>query len=312
MDSDDPDGIAFCESETYLRQAENAGVGALLVRPGLQTAKPAIEVPSPKMAFGMLLSMVQRPLPLAAGIHGTAVVDPGAKVSDSASIGAFAVIERGATVEDGARIYPFCYVGENCSVGRDCVLYPHVVLYQDVTLGDRCILHSGTVLGADGFGFVWDGKRQMKVPQVGSVHLAEEVELGANTAVDRATAGTTRIGKGTKLDNLIQVAHNVEIGEHGVIAAQTAIGGSTKIGDRFAMGGQGAIADHITIADDVVVGGSSGVSSDLPESGTYFGRPAIPAKEGVRSYMAIGKLPSLLSRVRALEKKVAEMEKKGE
>lgn len=312
-DSDDPEGIAFCESEPYLERAHAHGVGALILPHNLRSSlKPAIYVEHPRLAFGKLLAMAQRPLPIESGIHPTAVVHEGAFVSETASIGAYVVIEKGASIGDRARIYPFSYIGESCSIGADSIVYPHVTLYQDVTVGQRCILHSGVVLGADGFGFMWDGKQQFKVPQVGSVDLGDRTEIGANTTIDRATAGVTSVGPGTKIDNLVQVGHNVQLGADSVIAGQTGIGGSTKIGDRATIAGQCAISDHVNIADDVTLAGASGVGSDILEKGAYFGRPALPAREGLRAFLMVPKLPDFLSRIRALEKKVKELEDKSE
>jgi UDP-3-O-[3-hydroxymyristoyl] glucosamine N-acyltransferase len=308
-DSDDPEGIAFCESEPYLEKAHAHGVGALLLPHTLRSnLKPAIYVEYPRLAFGKLLAMLKRPLPIHEGIHPTAIVHEDAYVSDSASVGAYVVVEKGASIEDRAKIYPYSYIGENCSIGAETIVFPHVVLYQDVTVGARCVLHSGVILGADGFGFVWDGKRQIKVPQVGQVQIGDEAEIGANTTIDRATAGATSIGSGAKLDNLVQIAHNVQIGRDGVIAGQSGIAGSSRIGDRVTMAGQCAISDHVTITDDVILGGGTGVAGDILVKGAYFGRPAAPASEGLRAFLTIPKLPDLASRIRALEKKVKELE----
>lgn len=310
-DSNDPEGIAFCESEPYLEKAHASGVGALILPYALRShLKPAIYVEYPRLAFGKLLAISQRSLPMNTGIHPTAVIHEEAYVSESAQIGAHAIIEAGAWIGDKARVFANSYVGENCRIGNDSVLFPNVVLYQDVTVGERCILHSGVVVGADGFGFMWDGNRQFKVPQVGGVDIEDDVEIGANTTIDRATAGTTRIGAGTKLDNLVQIAHNVEVGRDSVIAGQSGIAGSAKVGARATIGGGSAVRDHVTITDDVMLGGGSGVASDIKEKGAYFGRPAIPAGEGLRAFMMVPKLPDFLSRIRALEKKVKELEAK--
>jgi len=312
-ESDDPEGIAFCESEPYLEKAHVHGVGALILPHTMFShLKPTIHVEHPRVAFGKLLAMSRRPLPIQPGIHPTAVVDPDAEVDESAFIGAYVVVEQGARVGAKAKIFPHCYVGENCTVGDGAVLYPQVVLYQDVSVGARTVLHSGVVLGADGFGFIWDGKQQVKVPQVGQVAIGDDAEIGANTTIDRATAGATSVGQGTKLDNLIQIGHNVTIGENTVIASQTGVSGSTKIGSRVTMGGQCAIGDHITIVDDVIFGGHSGTSQDILERGAYFGMPAKPAAEGLKTYMTLPRLPEILSRVRHLERRLAELEKKGE
>lgn len=308
-DSSDRHGIAFCESEKYLAAAERADVGALLISRDSSTSKPHIKVDSPRMAFGMLLALSSRRLPIDPGIHPTALVSDDAEVHPSASIGPYVVIERGAKVEAGARIYPFSYVGEGCLVGENVTLYPRVTLYQDVLIGARSIIHSGAVLGSDGFGFIWDGKRRVKVPQVGRVVIGEDVEIGASTAIDRATAGDTLVGRGTKIDNLVQVAHNVRIGEDGVIAGQTGISGSSVVGDRVMMGGQSALSDHASLTDDVIFAGRTATSQDITEPGAYFGVPARPAKDALRAFMLQPKLPDMYSRLKKLEKRIEELEK---
>jgi UDP-3-O-[3-hydroxymyristoyl] glucosamine N-acyltransferase len=309
-DSDDPRGIGFCESEEYLDLAKGSRVGALILPRTLTIEKPHLLVDHPRTAFGRLLAMAQRPLPLREGVHPTAVVSDTALVDPSASVGPYAVVEAGAKIAAGARIFPFCYVGENCEVGEETVLYPNVVLYQDVRVGARSIVHSGVVMGGDGFGFGWDGKSRVKIPQVGGVVIGDEVEIGAGTTVDRATAGDTVLGNGTKLDNLVQIGHNVRVGESCAIAAQTGIGGSCRIGNRVVMGGQSAMSDHAAVGDDITFGGRTGTSQDLMEPGIYFGTPARPIQEAMRSYLLVPKLPELMSRLRKLEKRLAELESK--
>lgn len=309
-DSSDPKGLAFCESEEYLAIAEQSGVGAILIGRDATSKKPHVKVDQPRMAFGMLLALSARPLPIELGIHATAIISADAHVDESASIGPYVVVERGARIEAGARIHPFCYIGENCSVGESSTLYPGVTLYQDVLIGARSIVHSNAVLGADGFGFVWDGKRRVKIPQVGRVLIGDDVEIGAGTTVDRATAGETMIGSGTKLDNMVQVGHNCRIGADGVIAAQTGISGSCIIGDRFVAGGQCGLSDHARIADDVVFAGRTATSQTIDQAGTYFGVPARPAYEGLRSFLLQPKLPEMHARIRKLEKRLEELEKK--
>jgi UDP-3-O-[3-hydroxymyristoyl] glucosamine N-acyltransferase len=275
----------------------------------MSSKKPHIKVDSPRVAFGMLLALSARPLPLQAGIHETALISPLAEVHESASVGPYVVVEAGAKIGAGARVYPFCYVGEGCSIGEKAVLYPNVTLYQDVEVGARAIIHSSAVLGADGFGFVWDGKRRIKVPQVGRVLIGDDAEIGAASTIDRATAGSTVIGRGTKIDNLVQVGHNVRIGEDGVIAGQSGISGSCVVGDRFVMAGQCALSDHATITDDVTFAGRTATSKDITEPGVYFGVPAKPAQEGLRAFMLQPKLPEMFARIKKLEKRLAELEK---
>lgn len=309
-DSQDPNGITFAEDAEHLALAEKSAAAAVIVaKDCAECAKPTIVVSSPRQAFGLLLSMCQRPLPLNAGIHPTAVVHPGAMVSSSAQVGAFCVIEDGASIAEDACIHPFCYVGQGCSVGRETVLYPHVVLVQDVCIGAMCIIHSGAVIGADGFGFYQSEGRRVKVPQVGSVIVEDDVEIGANSCIDRATAGDTIIGRGTKIDNLVQIGHNTKVGEDGVIAGQTGISGSCRIGDRVTIGGQVAIADHTTLGDDVTLAGRSGVVKDLERAGEYYGFPAAPIKEAMRSALLIAKLPALQAKIRSLEKRLDDLER---
>jgi UDP-3-O-[3-hydroxymyristoyl] glucosamine N-acyltransferase len=308
-DSSDPQGITFAENDEYLAAAEHSAVAAIIVGKDCGSCrKPTIVVEDARASFGRLLAMMIRPLPLASGIHSQAVVAEGARVDPLASVGPFCVIENGATVASGAKVYPFCYVGENCSVGEGSILYPHVILYQDVTVGARCVIHSGVVLGADGFGFFWDGTRQAKVPQVGDVRLADEVEIGANAAIDRATAGTTEIGKGTKIDNLVQIGHNSVVGSNTVIAGQTGVSGSSHIGDRVTIGGQAALSHHVRVCDDAVLGGRTGVTEDITEPGEYFGLPARPKAEALRSALLAGRLPDLFARIRELERRVETLE----
>lgn len=294
--------IAFAESEKYVRLAKEAGVGALLLPPGLDALGiPCIRVAKPREAFLVLLHQVRRPWPIETGIHPTAVIHPDAKVDPSASIGPYAVVERFASIGAGARVYPFAYVGELCTVGEKAQIGPHAVLMQSVTVGAGSILQPGAILGADGFGYFWDGKGHQKIPQVGKVVLEENVEIGALTAIDRAMAGETRIGSGTKLDNLIQIGHNTSIGSHTVMAALTGISGSTKIGSHVVMGGQCATADHAEIADHVSMAGRTAVIDKISEPGEYFGVPAQPVREGMRNMLLQTKLSDMMSRLRKVE-----------
>lgn len=305
-----PGAIAFAANADYAARAEAGGIAALLI--GVSQPWPsvaAIQVQDPRRAFGFLLSLCERRRELPPGTHPTAVVDPAADVDPTAAIGPYAVIDAGARVEAGAKLFAHTYVGPRCVVGARSVLLPHAVLVQDVELGADCIIHSGAVLGAEGFGFVWDGQRRQKIPQIGRVQTGDSVEVGALTAVDRATIGATRLGHGVKLDNLIQVGHNCEVGDHTVIAGHVGIAGSTHIGRRNVIGGAVIVRDHIETADDVVVYGGSGIDRSVSEPGEYFGSPLLPANDAKRVYLLISKLPEILSRVRSLEKKLASLEK---
>lgn len=308
--SSEADGIAFVTSEAYLKLALESGVGALLVpleAPPLPV--PVIAVANPREAFTRLLELCDHQPPLSDGVDPRACVADDAKIDPTAKIGPFAVVESGAVIGAHAKVYPFAYVGTDCHVGEEAVIYPHAVLYQDVRIGARSVVHAGAVLGADGFGYVWDGTRRVKVPQVGGVKLGDDVEVGALTAIDRSTSGETAIGNGTKIDNLVQIGHNTTIGEHSVIVALCGISGSTTIGSRTIFAGQAATSDHITVGDDITLGGRSGVSRDILEPGTYWGTPARPIGEEMRMMALERKLPSLFDRVKALEKKLRELEK---
>lgn len=310
---DDPAGITFAADEAHLTKAFQSSVGSVIVPPEVtEGPHPLIRCADPRQSFGIVLALMQRPLPYGTGVHPTSAIDPQATVHPDAWVGPHVVIERGAVIEEGARVYPFCYVGEDCVVGKDSVLYPHVVLYQDVRMGERCIVHSGAVIGADGFGFYWDGARQQKVPQVGGVVLGNDVEIGAQTCIDRATCGDTVIKSGAKLDNLIQIGHNVSVGSHTVMAAQAGISGSVSIGERVTMGGQVAVSHHTSVGDDIVLGGRSGVISDLTEPGTYFGLPPTPLSQAMRSTALQTRLPELFQRLRALEREVERLKHDGD
>lgn len=300
-----PGDVTFAGSEEYLRKALDSEVGVILVPeecPALD--RPVIRMANPRLGFGFVLAKLSRPLPLATGIHPTAVVSEGASVAEDASVGPYCVVESGAVIDSGARVYAHAYVGENCHIGEQTVLYPGVVLYQDVSVGRGCILHTGVVLGADGFGFAWDGEKRIKVPQIGGVEIGDDVELGANTTVDRATTGATRIGRNTKIDNLTMVAHNVSLGESVALAAQVGIAGSSRIGNRVVMGGQVGMADHTNITDDVMIAGKSGVAQDIVTAGEYFGSPVMPKKKAFRQLAILKRLPDLLKRVSELERKL--------
>lgn len=300
--SDDPEGITFAGDEKYLAKALASGVGAVIARTGSDLqGKAGILVDDPRRAFGAVLAMSARPLSAPPGVHPTAVIDPTAHVAGNCSIGPYVVVGADATVAEGCKLLASSYLGPGCRLGEGTVLMPHAVLVQDVQLGRRCVVHSGAVLGADGFGFVWDGKRQVKVPQVGGVVIGDDVEVGANSCVDRATCGATTLGDGVKLDDLVMVGHNVTVGDHSVMAALVGVAGSCTVGSRVTMGGQVALADHTVVCDDVVLGGRTGVMQDITEPGAYLGTPAEPVRKAMRTYALLTKLSEVFQRVRDLE-----------
>ncbi|HWD38093.1 MAG TPA: UDP-3-O-(3-hydroxymyristoyl)glucosamine N-acyltransferase [Fimbriimonas sp.] len=309
---DDPHGLAFAESAEYLRTAIGSNVGAVLTKPEFDTAdKPAILAENPREAFARFLTMCLRPLPFEVGIHPTAVVSESASVSPLASVGPYAVVEALVVIEDGVRVYPGAYIGEECQLRRGATVYPHAVLYQNVEVGERSIIHSHAVIGADGFGFTWNGEKHVKIPQVGRTVIGADVEVGACTTIDRAMMGETRIGDGTKIDNQVQIGHNTQIGPHTVIAAQAGISGSCTVGARCTFAGQTAMVDHCTLGDDVTLTGRAATSADLLKPGAYRGAPALPYMEQLRYEASLRRVPDLMQRVRELEKKLEALEKQS-
>jgi UDP-3-O-[3-hydroxymyristoyl] glucosamine N-acyltransferase len=211
-------------------------------------------------------------------------------------------------VEARTWIFPLVYVGEGVEIGAECVIYPHVVICDGVRLGNRVIVHPGAVLGADGFGYVFDGDRHRKIPQAGGVILEDDVEIGANTTIDRATLGNTVVRRGTKIDNLVQIGHNVQIGEHSIMAGQVGISGSCRLGRGVMLGGQVGIADHVTVGDGAAVGAQSGVLSDVAPGEKLFGTWARPLTQAKRIWVAEAELPDLIRRTRALERRLERLE----
>ncbi|MBI4241110.1 MAG: UDP-3-O-(3-hydroxymyristoyl)glucosamine N-acyltransferase [Candidatus Rokubacteria bacterium] len=303
-----PDQISFLTHPRYASLARTTRAGALLVPRDVKLPGPLLRADNPQLALAELLQLFY-PAPIPpGGVHASAQVDPSAQVHPTATVGALAVIGNRTVVGARTWIFPLVYVGDRAEIGADCVIYPHVVICEGVKLGNRVIVHPGAVLGADGFGYVFNGTRHRKIPQVGGVLVEDEVEIGANVTVDRATLGQTVIRRGTKIDNLVQIGHNVEIGEDSIVVAQVGISGSSKVGKRVILAGQAGIIDHVTVADGAMVGAQSGVAADLAEAGPYLGTPARPAAEGRRIYAALPRLPALLRKVRALERRVRELE----
>ncbi|HLK15343.1 MAG TPA: UDP-3-O-(3-hydroxymyristoyl)glucosamine N-acyltransferase [Fimbriimonadaceae bacterium] len=308
-DTADPGGIAFAEKQSYVVQAKAAGVGSLLIGPDMDPdGIPAIRVANPRIAFFMLLTRSDHPYPLASGVHRTAVIMEGAEIEEGVSVGPYAVVEATATLRQGAQVFAHAYIGEFCELKASSMVLPHAVLLRNVELGARSVIFPGSVLGADGFGFVWDGQRRVKVPQVGRVVIADDCEIGALTAIDRATAGSTSLGVGTKIDNLVQIGHNCKIGEHVVIAAVSGIGGTTTIGDRAMLGGMSGAADHAHIGADVILGGRAGVIGRIDEPGVYLDFPTQPAKLARRNMVLRTKLDEMHGRIRDLEARLAKLE----
>lgn len=275
------DSLSFLANPRYKKHLSTTQAVAVVVGPNEVDGCPvaALIAPNPYLAYARIAGLLYPTPPALAGIHPSAVVAEGAKIAASAAVGPLCVIETGAEVGERAQLGAGCTLFAGARVGDDTRLMPRVTLYADVVVGRRCLLHSGAVVGADGFGFAPDSGGWFKVPQVGSVRIGDDVEIGANTTIDRGAIEDTVVGDGVKLDNQIQVAHNVVIGAHTAIAACTGISGSTTIGQRCMVGGMVGFAGHLTIADDVIITGCSLVSASIREAGSYSsGMPTVPTR----------------------------------
>jgi UDP-3-O-[3-hydroxymyristoyl] glucosamine N-acyltransferase len=302
--------LTFLANPRYEPYLELTQASAVIVSENHRNiGKPLIENPNPYLAFLKAVRLFagekERPGP---GVHSSAVVAPGASVSPDAYVGPHVVIEAGAKVGARAVIHAGCYIGAGAVLGDEVLLYPRVTVREECVLGDRVIVHSGTVVGSDGFGFVRDGDIYRKLPQVGNVEIGDDVEIGANVTIDRATMGTTRVGAGSKIDNLVQIAHNVQIGRNCIIVAQVGISGSTVLGDHVVLAGQVGIVGHIEIGDGASVGAQSGVSKSVKPGERMFGYPAMPLRQAKRIEASLRKLPELIQTVRALKRRVEELE----
>jgi len=279
--------------------------------PSQQVAATLIKVENAGACVVKLLEMYNAAKPRRTGISERASVAPDAKIGADCYIGDFAVVEAGAVIGDGCQIYPQVYVGTGVTVGEGTILYPGVKIYEGCHVGKRCILHAGAVVGADGFGFMPNAAGGFdKIPQLGNVIIEDDVELGANTCVDRAKTDSTIIRRGVKLDNLVQVGHNVQIGENTVSSAQTGIAGTSKVGANFFLAGQVGIADHVTIGDRVKIGSKSGLDKDVPDDEIRFGYPALPGMQYHRSAAIFKILPEMARELRELRKTVEELKNK--
>jgi len=308
-DSAKPGDLTFAENESYFARAKQSAASAILVAEDFSPdTKTLIRVTNARVAFAQVLPLFFPEPTFAPGIHPSAVVAATAQVDPTAHIGPHCVVGERVKIGPGAVLISQVYVGDDCSVGEQTRLFPHVTLYQRSHLGKRVRIHAGAVIGADGFGYVFDGSEHRKVPQVGQVLIQDDVEIGANTTIDRAALGATIICKGTKIDNLVQIAHNVTIGEHSIIVAQVGIAGSTKIGAYVTVAGQAGIAGHLRIGDRVTLAAQSGVMHHIPEGQKWMGSPAQPDRVTKRQLLAIERLPDLLRRVHELERRLGEPE----
>lgn len=302
--------ITWLTHEKYARKLAACRASAVLVPENYgPTPMPAVLVANPSLAIITLLERFAEPLPRpAAGVHPSAIVDDRAKLGRNVAVGPHVVIAAGATIGDDTVVHANVFVGENTSVGSGCEFWPNVVIRERCVIGNRVIIHPNTTVGADGFGYQFIEGRHVKIPQIGTVIIEDDVEIGSNSAVDRAKFGTTRIGRGTKIDNLVQVAHNVQIGAGCVLVAQCGIGGSARLGQGVVLGGKVGVRDHIVIHDGAQSAACACLSKDVAAGTTVFGSPAVEQEQWLRERAKVRRLGSLFEQVERLAKRVEQLE----
>lgn len=303
--------LVLAENPSYFTRAEASSASCILARKGAKASrKTLVVVENPKAAFARVLWMYHPPKKVPAGVHPSAVIGKEVTLGAEVAIGPFVAIGNRVKVGDGVVIGPGCAIGDECVIEEDTVFYSRVTLYHGTRIGKRVIVHAGAVLGADGFGFVPEGGEQLKIPQVGTLVVEDDVEIGANVCIDRATLGRTLIGRGVKIDNLVQIGHNVTLGGGSALSGLVGIGGSATVGKGCTLAGQVGIADHVTVGDRVIIGAQAGVppGKHLRDGEVVVGSPARPFQETKKQVAALGRLPDLLKEVAALRQRVADLE----
>lgn len=314
-----PRDLSFLNHPRYREQALASRAGALLVAESLASGdvrdlgkRPLLIVGDTAYALSVLLNRLHAPEPPEPGVHPTAVLEPGCEVDPAAHVGPYAVIGSGTRIGARAAVHAHVVLGKDCAVGEGAVLHPHAVLYDRTEVGPGAIVHAGVVLGADGFGYATHGGVHHKVPQVGRVVLEKDVEVGANSAIDRATLGETRIGEGTKIDNLVQVGHNVQTGRHCILCGQAGIAGSTQLGSYVVLAGQAGVSGHIKLGDGAQVAAKSAALTSVEPGTQVAGIPAVELRKWRRQSVMIARLEELSRRIRSLEKRALEKREEGE
>ena len=308
-----PGTLTFLANLKYAHHIYNTEASIVLVNNDFKPEQPIratlVKVENAYAALAMLLNLVEQSKSKKKGVDSTAFIAASATVSDDCYVGNFAYIGEGVKMGKNCMVYPHAYIGDHVTVGDNCVFYPHATVYENCIIGNNCILHAGSVVGADGFGFAPEGETYKKIPQLGNVIIEDDVEIGANTTIDRAVMDSTIIHRGVKLDNLVQIAHNVEVGENTVMAAQVGIAGSVKVGKHCMFGGQVGLAGHIHVADHVVFGAQAGVIGDVKEATTLLGAPAINAKNFMRSSAIFNRLPDIYRSLGQMQREIEQLKK---
>lgn len=303
-----PTDLVFISNSSFLPYLEKTKAKAIIVSANIKKnkEKTLLIVENPLLAYAKISKLFLKKT-YQKGIHPTVIIDKTAFISKNVVIGSYVIIGKNVKIEDKVIIFPNVFIGNNTIIGRESIIYSQVGIREDTIIGKKVIIHGGVVLGSDGFRYEKTKNKLIKIPQIGKVIIEDEVEIGANTTIDRATIGATLIKKGTKIDNLVQIAHNVEIGENCILAAQVGIAGSVKIGKNVVIGGQVGIADHISIGDNVIIGARAGVIKNVAENEIISGYPARPHQETMRMLAYVHQLSKLYKQVASLEKKVEKL-----
>lgn len=305
-----PDDVSFLGNKKYLKQISSSKSGLLILpkdiadsESGAIAERSVVKVKNSLLAYAKILEIIEKEQcpPSESGFHPAAVISESAKIGKNVTIGPLAVIEDNAVVGDSSKILAHCFVGRETVIGSDCIIYPRVTIREKTIIGNNVIIHPGVVIGADGFGFAQTDNGHYKIPQIGTVEIQDNVEIGANVTIDRSTTNKTVIGRGTKIDNLVQIAHNCQIGENCIIVASASIAGSTKIGNNVIIAGQAGVIGHLSIGDGAVVAGQAGVMGDIKPGETVSGYPARPHKESMKVQAIIQKLPEIYEQYKKIK-----------
>lgn len=305
--------LVFVEGEDNLKIAEASAAAAILVGQAIvHSSKPLIQVPHPFKAFITLLQHFNPPQKIKVGVHPTAVLGEGVQLGDQVSVGPYVVIESGSIIGSYSTLKSHIHIGHDVTIGSNTTIHPHVTVYDNCRIGSRVTVHASTVIGSDGFGYTYVDGQHLKVPHVGRVIIEDDVEIGANTAIDRATLGATVIGEGTKIDNLVQVAHSVKLGKHNILCGFTGIAGSTVTGNNVIFAANVGVSDHVRIDDGVVLGARAGVppNKHLKEGIVYLGSPARPKDLAIKHELSVNRIPLIRKNIKTLTEQVTELKER--
>jgi UDP-3-O-[3-hydroxymyristoyl] glucosamine N-acyltransferase len=307
--------MSYVGADAFVRELATCKAAALIAQENVKIpetwTRPTFRVKDAELAVGKVLQLFAPPVPRPpAGIDPMARVESSAVLGADVAIGPFVYIGQRVRIGAGSVIHAGACIGDDTTLGEKCEIYQSVVIRERITIGDRVILNAGCVIGTDGFGYRWDGRQHVKIPQIGVVIIEDDVEIGSNACIDRAKFSTTRVGRGTKIDNLVQVGHNVQIGPHCILAGQVGIAGTANLGMGAVLGGQSSVRDHVSVGAGAMIAGTSGVAEDVPPGQIYSGTPALPHRQSLREQKALRRLPDLAVQLRALLDEVAELKKK--